>query len=109
MNPVPKVFYTQSDGAETVIEAVAGDSVMQTAVRNGVSGIVGQCGGALSCATCHVFLAEDNADDFAPVSEDEDEMLDCAATEREDNSRLSCQLVLADGQEVRVTVPEAQL
>ncbi|AXB48760.1 2Fe-2S iron-sulfur cluster-binding protein [Amycolatopsis albispora] len=106
---MPKVFYIQPDGSETVVEAVAGDSVMQTAVRNGVSGIVGQCGGSLSCATCHVFLAEENADDFAPVSEDEDEMLDCAATEREDNSRLSCQLVLADGQEVRVTVPEAQL
>lgn len=106
MKPVPKVFYTQPDGAETVIEAVAGDSVMQTAVRNGVSGIVGQCGGALSCATCHVFLA---AGDFPPPGEDEDEMLDCAATEREDNSRLSCQLVLGEGQEVRVTVPEAQL
>jgi 2Fe-2S ferredoxin len=82
---------------------------MQTAVRNGVSGIVGQCGGSLSCATCHVFLAEENADDFPGVSDDEDEMLDCAATERQDNSRLSCQLVLREGQEVRVTVPEAQL
>ncbi|MDX3100988.1 2Fe-2S iron-sulfur cluster-binding protein [Nonomuraea angiospora] len=106
---MPKVFYTHPDGRQEVIEAAAGDSVMQTAVRNGVSGIVGQCGGSLSCATCHVFLAEENADDFAPVSDDEDEMLDCAATERQDNSRLSCQLVLREGQEVRVTVPEAQL
>lgn len=109
MNPVPKVFYTHPDGSEAVVEAVAGDSIMQTAVRNGVRGIVGQCGGSLSCATCHVFLAEANAGEFGPVSEDEDEMLDCAATEREDNSRLSCQLVLGEGQEVRVTVPEAQL
>lgn len=106
MKPVPKVFYSQPDGSEVVVDAVAGDSVMQTAVRNGVSGIVGQCGGALSCATCHVFLA---SGDFPPLGEDEDEMLDCAATEREGNSRLSCQLVLAEGQEVRVTVPEAQL
>lgn len=109
MSAVPKVFYTQPDGTETVVEAVAGDSVMQTAVRNGVSGILGQCGGSLSCATCHVFLAEDNANDFASVSEDEDEMLDCAATERESNSRLSCQLVLGAGQEVHVTVPKDQL
>lgn len=106
---MPKVFYTQPDGRQTVVEAAAGDSVMQTAVRNGVSGIVGQCGGSLSCATCHVFLAEENADDFAPVGDDEDEMLDCAATERQDNSRLSCQLVLREGQEVHVTIPEAQL
>ena len=106
---MPKVFYTQPDGTERVVDATAGDSVMQTAVRNGVAGILGQCGGVLSCATCHVFLADEHAGEFPPVSEDEDEMLDCAATEREDNSRLSCQLVLADGQEVHVTVPETQL
>src|SRR3954465_13198220 len=120
---MPKIFYTQPDGTERVVDATAGDSVMQTAVRNGVAGILGQCGGVLSCATCHVFLAEKHAEEFPPVSEDEDEMLDCAATDsedgagvlagpppaREDNSRLSCQLVLADGQEVHVTVPETQL
>ncbi|MBB2914381.1 2Fe-2S ferredoxin [Streptosporangium becharense] len=106
---MPKIFYTQPDGRQTALEATAGDSVMQTAVRNGVSGIVGQCGGSLSCATCHVFLAEENTDDFPPVGDDEDEMLDCAATERQDNSRLSCQLILREGQEVHVTIPEAQL
>ncbi|MER5261772.1 2Fe-2S iron-sulfur cluster-binding protein [Actinosynnema sp. NPDC002837] len=106
---VPKVFYTQPDGTERVVEAEVGDSVMQTAVRNGIPGILGQCGGSLSCATCHVFLDERHADDFPPVGEDEDDMLDVAATDREDNSRLSCQLVVAAGQEVRVTVPETQL
>jgi len=101
-----KVSYTQPDGTERVLEASPGDSVMQTAVRNGVAGIVGQCGGSLSCATCHVFL---ESGEFAPVSEDEDDMLEVAATDREDNSRLSCQLVLAEGQEVRVAIPAAQL
>ena len=106
---MPKVFYTQPDGTERVVEAEIGDSVMQAAVRNGVPGILAQCGGALSCATCHVFLDERHADDFPSVSEDEDDMLDVAATDREDNSRLSCQLVLAAGQEVHVTIPETQL
>ncbi|TVZ02208.1 ferredoxin [Trebonia kvetii] len=106
---MPKVIYTQPDGTERVIEGTAGDSVMRTAVRNGVSGIVGQCGGVLSCATCHVFLDEAHADDFPPPGEDEDDMLDGAATERRPNSRLSCQLKLAAWQEVRVTIPESQL
>jgi ferredoxin, 2Fe-2S len=105
---VPKVFYMQPGGVERMVEA-AGDSVMQTAVRNGVTGVVGQCGGQWSCATCHVFLAEEHAADFPAVREDEDEMLDVVATDRQDNSRLSCQLVLSDGHEIRVTVPEAQL
>jgi 2Fe-2S ferredoxin len=106
---VPKVFYTLPNGSERAIEATPGDSVMQTAVRNGVSGIVGQCGGVLSCATCHVFVDEDDLAACPPMSEDEDEMLDVAATDREPNSRLSCQLALVDGQDIHVTIPDAQL
>ncbi|MGW0838842.1 2Fe-2S iron-sulfur cluster-binding protein [Streptomyces sp. NPDC002787] len=106
---MPKVFYTQPDGSEVVVDGQPGDSVMRTAVRNGVRGIVGQCGGALSCATCHVFVAEDEYDRYAPVSSDEDEMLDCAATDREPTSRLSCQLRLTAGTDVHVTVPPEQL
>jgi 2Fe-2S ferredoxin len=106
---MPKVFYTQPDGTERAVEGAVGDSVMQTAVRNGVSGVLGQCGGVLSCATCHVFLHERNAEDFPPISEDEDEMLDCTAVDRQDTSRLSCQLPLVEGQHVHVTIPEAQL
>lgn len=106
---MPKVHYTHTDGSVESIDGAAGDSVMITAVRNGVEGVVGQCGGSLSCATCHVFLAEDELDRYPPVSEDEGEMLDCAATEREANSRLSCQLVLQDGVDVHVILPEEQL
>ena len=106
---MPEVFYTQPDGTERVVDGAVGDSVMQTAVRNGVSGIVGQCGGVLSCATCHVFLDEGELDDFPDPTDDEDEMLDCAATDREHNSRLSCQLRLAAGRDVHVAIPAQQL
>ena len=92
---------------ETIIEGRPGESLMQAAIAANVKGIEADCGGLLTCATCHVFL--DEGDGFPPVSADEDDMLDVAATDREDNSRLSCQLVLAAGQEVRVTIPEAQL
>lgn len=106
---MPKVHYVSSDGSEQVIDGNVGDSVMITAVRNGVTGIVGQCGGTLSCATCHVYLDEDLQQHFDPPVEDEDEMLDCTASDREDNSRLSCQLVLREGLELRVTMPEEQV
>lgn len=105
---MPKVFYRHPDGTETVVEGSVGDSVMATAVKNGVSGIVGQCGGVLSCATCHVYVDEGDLDSYPEPSEDEDEMLDCAASERLASSRLSCQLELADGVDVHVTVPDAQ-
>lgn len=105
---MPKVFYTQPDGSVEVVDGNVGDSVMATAVRLGVNGIVGQCGGSLSCATCHVFVAEDELDNFAPITEMEEEMLECAATEPESNSRLSCQLMLCEGVDVHVTVAPEQ-
>jgi 2Fe-2S ferredoxin len=104
-----KVFYLQPDGLERVVDGVAGDSVMATAVRQGVRGIVGQCGGTLSCASCHVFVEPDDLQQCPIMSELEDEMLDCAATDRETTSRLSCQLVLREGADLRVRIPPAQL
>ena len=105
---MPKVFYIQPDGTERVIDGAPGNSVMLTAVTNGIIGVVGQCGGSLSCATCHVYLAEGDQQYFDPPSEDEDDMLDCTASDREDSSRLSCQLVLREGIDIHVTVPDEQ-
>ena len=48
---MPKVTFVGPDGSRRTIDAATGDSVMATAVRNGVPGIVGECGGNLSCAT----------------------------------------------------------
>jgi 2Fe-2S ferredoxin len=104
-----KVTYTAHDGTDTTIDGKPGASVMQTAVRNGVSGIVAECGGVLSCATCHVFLALEDVDAFPPVSEEEEAMLEGTAVDREENSRLSCQLVLTEEMgDIHVTLPEYQ-
>ena len=51
---MPNVTFISPDGTETTLEARDGDSVMEIAVKNGVKGIVAECGGACSCATCHV-------------------------------------------------------
>lgn len=106
---MPKVFYVEPDGSERVIDGVVGDSVMSTAVRNGVRGIVGQCGGTLSCATCHVYLASDDQQYFGGPGEDEEDMLECTAADRRDTSRLSCQLELRDGVDIHVTIPGEQV
>lgn len=106
---MPQVHYTGSDGSETIIDGTVGDSVMVTAVRNGLTGIVGQCGGTLSCATCHVYVSPEDHGLFDPPVEDEDEMLECTASDREDTSRLSCQLALREGMEIRVTIPDEQV
>jgi len=106
---MPRVVYIDAAGHETEVEAEAGASLMQTAVGNGIDGIVGECGGSLACATCHVVVEPDWLSKLPPVSDMENEMLDFAATERQPGSRLSCQIVASaelDG--IRVTMPESQ-
>lgn len=106
---VVQVVYTSQHGDAVTIDGVEGASVMETAVRNGVDGIVGECGGSLSCATCHVFVSRETEPYVPPMSDLEDDMLYGTAVEREENSRLSCQIKLTAGGVYHVTTPEAQL
>jgi 2Fe-2S ferredoxin len=106
---VPKVIYVGGDGQEHVVDAVPGESVMATAVKNGVPGIVGECGGNASCATCHVWVREEFAPQVGGVNDMEEDLLDLAVSERRDGSRLSCQIpVTPDLDGLIVDVPPVQ-
>ena len=105
---MPKITYIAFDGTETTVEAKEGMSVMQTAVNNGVDGIVAECGGACSCATCHVYVDEGWFDKLPEALAMEREMLDFVMSP-EPTSRLSCQIkVTADLDGLVVKTPESQ-
>ena len=69
---------------------------MEVAVKHGVDGIVAECGGACSCATCHVYVDAAFEGAVGGPGDLEDDMLDGAASERLPNSRLSCQIKMRD-------------
>lgn len=103
------IRYISADGAETVVEASEGETVMQAAMMNGVDGITGECGGSCMCATCHCYIDEGDGGKMTPISDVEVEMLDSAAGERRQTSRLSCQLlVTAEMEGLTVRLPEVQ-
>lgn len=106
---MPQITYTDPSGATRTITATIGDSVMETAVRNGVPGIVGECGGSLSCATCHVFVDDADLVGLPAMEEMEDEMLWGAAVDRTGSSRLSCQITVVAGTDLHVTTPPTQV
>ena len=89
---MPKVIYVGVGGQEHAIDATAGESVMATAVKNGVPGIVGECGGNASCATCHVWVREEFAHLVGEPDDTEEDLLDMGVTDRRTGSRLSCQI-----------------
>ncbi|MCW8379713.1 2Fe-2S iron-sulfur cluster-binding protein [Streptomyces justiciae] len=106
---MPKVVFVLSDGTQTGVDARAGDSVMVTATQQGVDGIVGECGGNTSCATCHVWVRAEFVPLVGDVTDSEEDLLDLAVSERRAGSRLSCQIVMTwelDG--LTVEVPPEQ-
>lgn len=105
---MPVVKYVSHDGAINEVEAKSGTSVMQAAVDNMIDGIVGECGGSCSCATCHVYVDEAWVERIPPAGPMEKDMLECVLEPRE-NSRLSCQIKLTDELDgLVVHTPESQ-
>jgi 2Fe-2S ferredoxin len=106
---MPKITFTQADGSASEVNAVLGDSIMETAIDNDIEGIIAECGGACSCATCHIYVDETWLDRLPVPDALEDGMLDCVL-DRQANSRLSCQIrVTEDLDGITVRVPDAQI
>ncbi len=96
---MPKITFIQTDLSEKTIDAPAGLSVMEVAVKHAMDKIEGACGGSLACATCHVYVHPDWWEKVMPedgeISDEENDMLDLAfhLTKK---SRLSCQIIVKD-------------
>jgi ferredoxin, 2Fe-2S len=105
---MPLVTYVSHDGARFEADVPVGTSVMQGAVDNLIDGIVGECGGSCSCATCHCYVDATWLAVVGKPSAMEKDMLECVLEPRP-NSRLSCQIVMTpalDG--LVVQMPESQ-
>jgi 2Fe-2S ferredoxin len=102
---MPTITYLETGGAHRSVSAIDGSTVMATAVQQGVHGIIGDCGGSLACASCHVYVEPPWAAVVGPAGDMEAEMLEGALAEVRPESRLSCQLTVSadlDGLVVRV-------
>lgn len=100
---MPTVHFIRPDGQRRTLQLPAGDSLMKAAVSAGVDEIMADCGGLLTCATCHVHVASHWRERLPAMAADEDSMLEMTASPRDERSRLSCQIVLEpslDGLEI---------
>lgn len=106
---MPKLTIIEWNGKEHLLEVEVGKSVMQTAIDAMVPGIMADCGGSCSCATCHCYVDEAWTARLPAPESAESDMLECAL-EPLGNSRLSCQLRMTpqnDGLVVRL--PKSQV
>lgn len=96
-----QIHVTDQEGKRHSLDALEGFRVMEI-IRDWGLDINAECGGACACATCHVYVSEEWADKLYPQEDEEVDMLDSAFMV-EDNSRLSCQIIMTedlDGLEV---------
>jgi 2Fe-2S ferredoxin len=90
-----KITFVAPNGERIETEAENGATVMETAIINAVPGIVAECGGACTCATCHVYVDDAWRETVGGPSMMEEDMLDFAFDVK-DSSRLSCQIKVKD-------------
>jgi ferredoxin, 2Fe-2S len=103
-----KITFIQPDGTRQEVVAEPGMTVMEAARKELVPGIEAECGGACSCATCHVYVDDAWREKVGPPSQMEEDMLDFAFDVRA-SSRLSCQIKVREELDgLVVSVPEKQ-
>ena len=105
---MPKLIVVTREGEEREIMGEAGLSVMEVIRDAGIDEILALCGGCCSCATCHVHVDPDFAAKLKPMSEDENDLLD-STSDRDEFSRLSCQIDMTDaldGLKVRIAAED---
>jgi len=107
---MPHVKYISAEGVAQDVDLPVGISVMAGAINNDIKGIDADCGGALACATCHVYVSPEWADRLPEPAAAESDLLEIVASERKPTSRLSCQLIVSDELDgLEVTIPESQI
>ncbi len=105
---MPLVTYIEADGTTRAVDGTPHRTLMQLAVDNAVPGILGECGGACSCATCHGFIDEAWLERLPAMSATESFMLD-AVPDRRPNSRLCCQIRMTEALDgIVVRLPSEQ-
>ena len=94
-----KIRIIDPDGNEYETPTDIGGNLMTVATDNLIPGIDADCGGACSCATCHVYINDPKQLQLLGEKSDIEQMLlDCLETKGE-NSRLACQVNLTDKQD----------
>ena len=103
------VHLIEPDGRRRSVHGRAGQSLMKAATAAGIDGIAADCGGCMTCATCHVIVDPAWVGRLPAASADEEAMLENTAVPRQPTSRLSCQIVLdADLDGLVAGLPETQ-
>jgi len=90
-----KITFLDASGDAREVDINSGFSLMEGAIWNDIEGIIAECGGACSCATCHVLVDPSWMERVGPPNPAESEMIG-ELEHGGPTSRLSCQVKVSD-------------
>ncbi|MFC5844780.1 2Fe-2S iron-sulfur cluster-binding protein [Aminobacter ciceronei] len=103
------ITYISNNDSPREVRTDVGMSVMEAAIAHNIPGIIGECGGACACATCHIYLSSEAFEKYGSPNVFEKDMLEFATAEARSTSRLGCQVkVHPDDPPLTVTIPDSQ-
>lgn len=89
-----QIHVVTRDGEEKQIETTPGEPLMW-ALRDQNVDVEAVCGGAVSCATCHVYVDQEWVESLESPDDFEAALLE-DLVHADKRSRLSCQLIMTD-------------
>lgn len=92
---MPNIIVTDISGEISEIGVDAGVVLMEVLNENDFDEIEGVCGGIRSCATCHVYIKANWKDKLSVKSVEEQDLMS-GLEAYNDDSRLSCQIIVCD-------------
>lgn len=103
---MPQLIITTPGGEVHELNADTAITAMVAIRDAGIEGLLALCGGVCACATCHVHVAPECVAMLDGISEDEDDLLS-GSSQRNEYSRLACQIMLTDKLDgLRLTIAE---
>ncbi len=105
---MPTIIYHDPSGVRHSVDVPQGSTVMEGARARNIPGILGDCGGACACSTCHVYVAPEWVAKLPPAKDMEIDMLDFAFEPDPERSRLTCQLTVTAAMDGLVVIIPAQ-
>ena len=97
-----KIHVTDRNGVASCLEAEASQPMMQALSQSNL--VEATCGGACSCATCHVYVGDAWQGRLPPPNGEEASLIEALLNTRP-SSRLACQIMLSSGMDgIEVTV-----
>jgi 2Fe-2S ferredoxin len=98
--------FEEKDKSPITVEISKGEMILDVALDSDVD-LHHNCGAVCACSTCHIYV-EQGGDALAEISDKEEDFVDRARSPKY-NSRLACQCVLLEDQDLVVTVPDQSL